>query len=125
MRATLTDNITGERIPVRSTTQHIAAEYGCAVWVDNANKAYFPCEEDHPPRYGIEMNDCERTRLEIGKAISAARNEAGITARSLAKATGVHYSNISRIESGDINATIDTLAKLCTALGVTLRIEYT
>ena len=48
------------------------------------------------------------------------RQAQGISQRKLAGATGVHQSEISRIERGVGNPTEDTLARLGRALGATL-----
>lgn len=43
-----------------------------------------------------------------------------ISIRALGEKSKVHYTTISRIESGRLNPTIGTLKKLAKALGVTL-----
>lgn len=40
MKAILTNNVTGERIRVHSTTEHPDSSYGQPVWVDDSNQAY-------------------------------------------------------------------------------------
>ena len=74
MRATLIDNITGERIQVRSTTRHPSSSYGFPIWVDADNNPY--CQCDLPcVRYTVEISDTDRRRKEIGDAIAKARAE--------------------------------------------------
>ena len=122
MRATLIDNITGERIPVRSTTRHPASSYGFPIWVDADNNPY--CQCDLPcVRYTVEMSVTDRRRKEIGEAIAKARAERGLTVRSLAKLSGVTAANINRIENGNYNAGIDIISRICAALGAELKIE--
>ncbi len=45
-----------------------------------------------------------------------------MTQRQLAQACGVHQSEISRIERGQISPTLDTLTRLAAPLGVRLAI---
>lgn len=58
------------------------------------------------------MNDRER----IGVRITELRNSRGLTTRQLAELCGVNYANISKIENGRYNVSIDILAKICNAL---------
>ena len=67
--------------------------------------------------------------LHVGKLYSystviAARIENNITQEELAQRTGIRQSNISRIESGAVSPTIETLARLASGLGKTLKIEF-
>lgn len=61
------------------------------------------------------------TRKAVGLAIAQARNAAGLSLRELEALTGIDNGHISRIEGGRMNVTLDTVAKLCEALG--LKIE--
>ena len=60
-------------------------------------------------------------RKNIGRQIKAAREAKGYTTRYLAKLTGLDQGHIVRIEAGRYGLTVDTLARLCDALG--LKIE--
>jgi len=51
--------------------------------------------------------------------IQEKRIEKGMTMRALAKASGVNISTLSRYQSGKINLTNETLAKVMNALGLT------
>lgn len=53
-----------------------------------------------------------------GKAIRHYREAAGLTQEQLAHAIGGHFSDISRLESGDANPTYSTVANVATGLGV-------
>jgi ribosome-binding protein aMBF1 (putative translation factor) len=55
-----------------------------------------------------------------GKAIRHFREAAGLTQEQLAHAIGGHFSDISRLESGDANPTYSTLAKVAAGLGVSV-----
>jgi len=67
--------------------------------------------------------DAERQRLfDVPRQLTAAREAAHLTQRQLAEACGIHQSEISRIERGQISPTLDTLARLTAALGVRLAV---
>jgi transcriptional regulator with XRE-family HTH domain len=55
-----------------------------------------------------------------GKAIRHFREAAGLTQEQLAHAIGGHFSDISRLESGDANPTFSTIAKVAAGLGVSV-----
>ena len=46
-----------------------------------------------------------------------------LTVRELAEASGVHYSNIAKIENGKYNVSVDILGKVADALGYKLTFE--
>ncbi len=56
----------------------------------------------------------------LGKNIRRIRIKKGISQEQLAMRTGVTQSHISRIESGNFNPTLDTIAKIAEALGKSL-----
>jgi DNA-binding XRE family transcriptional regulator len=56
-------------------------------------------------------------RNEIGNRIAQLREKKGMTQKELAEKSGILQNNISRIEAGRYNVTLDTLAKLSAALG--------
>ena len=58
--------------------------------------------------------------MQTGDRLNALRAEKGMSQYRLSKLSGVAQSMISGIESGDKNPTVETLAQLCNALGVTL-----
>lgn len=53
----------------------------------------------------------------IGKRIAEIRQAKGLSIRQLAKACGVNFANIYKIENGKYNVSIDILGKICEALG--------
>ncbi len=57
-------------------------------------------------------------RKSIGEELKSAREDAGYTLRDLAKMTGIAFNHIGRIEKGQYNVTLDTLALLADALGM-------
>lgn len=62
-------------------------------------------------------------RISIGEKIRELREQRGYSLRYLAKITGFSYDNISRIEHGRYNVTVDNLALLADALGAKLSLE--
>lgn len=63
------------------------------------------------------------TRKYIGQQLKEARDEAGLSIRQLASLTGVDKNQISRIEAGRANPTIDTITTLAEMLGLSIFIE--
>lgn len=59
-------------------------------------------------------------REEIGSELQTLRVQKGLTVRELAEASGVHYSNIAKIENGKYNVSVDILGKVADALGYKL-----
>ena len=59
----------------------------------------------------------------IGNKIAEARKKKRLTQKYVSEITGIDKTTISKIEKGKINATIDTIDKLCEAVGTTLRLK--
>lgn len=57
----------------------------------------------------------------ISKRIRATRKERGLSVRGLAEKVGVTRTTVHRYESGTVKPSIDTLATLSDALGVSMR----
>jgi predicted transcriptional regulator len=64
-----------------------------------------------------------KPRYEIISEIIKARTEQNITQEELAFRTGTQKSNISRLESGNYNPTLDFLFKVAKGLGKEIHIE--
>ena len=62
-------------------------------------------------------------RYEIISKIVEARKEKKMTQSDLAKKVGTQKSNISRLESGNYNPSLDFLIKVANCLGKDLRID--
>ncbi len=56
----------------------------------------------------------------IGEKLRTLRKAAKLTERKLAELAGVSQSAISEIEHGKKSPTLDTLLKLCSALGISI-----
>ncbi len=61
--------------------------------------------------------------IAAGEAVRAARLSKGLTQQELAAAAGIDQSDLSKIERGARNSTIDTLERIAQALGLQLHIE--
>lgn len=64
------------------------------------------------------MNERER----IGALLAQKRNEAGLSVRALADLSGISYQNITKIENGKYNVSIDILSKIAGALNCQIEI---
>ncbi len=61
---------------------------------------------------------------ELIKQIIQARTEQSLTQQELADRIGIRQSNISRLESGNYNPSLDFLKKIANGLGKELHIEF-
>ena len=68
-------------------------------------------------------DDIVNKRQAIIFKIVEVRLEKGLSQMELAKRTGMHRSNICRIESGRQNISLDTLIRIFDALGIDISIE--
>ncbi len=64
-----------------------------------------------------------KPRYEAIEQIIKARKEQNITQAELAKRVGTQKSNISRLESGNYNPSLDFLVKVSEALGKSLSVQ--
>jgi transcriptional regulator with XRE-family HTH domain len=63
-------------------------------------------------------------QYEIIRQIIKERNELNLTQKQLAERLGLNQSNISRLESGNYNPSIEFLQKIAEGLGKELHIEF-
>jgi transcriptional regulator with XRE-family HTH domain len=54
----------------------------------------------------------------LGQAIRATRHERGVPQEALAGRAGIDRSYCGAIERGEFNVSLDTIAKIATALGI-------
>ena len=59
----------------------------------------------------------------VGNAVAAARARKGISQKELSDLTGIDQSDISKIERGIANPSINTLSRIAQALGAKLQIS--
>lgn len=62
--------------------------------------------------------------MRIGDAIHLRRRYMKMTILELAKKSGVHRNCISRIENNTANPTLETLQKVCSAIGCELTFDF-
>lgn len=70
----------------------------------------------------LEKNSVE---YQLVRELIKARHELNLTQEQLAEMVGTKQSNISRLESGDYNPTIEFLSKVAHAMGKNLEIRLT
>jgi predicted transcriptional regulator len=71
----------------------------------------------------IKELDNNSIEYKVGREIIKARHELNLTQEQLAELVGTKQSNISRLESGEYNPTIEFLNKVAQAMGKTLEIR--
>ena len=71
-------------------------------------------------RKELKNNEAE---YKIIEEIILARKEKNLTQKDLAELVGTKQSNISRLESGNYNPTIDFLNKIASAIGKQLEVR--
>jgi ribosome-binding protein aMBF1 (putative translation factor) len=80
------------------------------------------------------MNPTERTEYdrayaaaklaaEVGERVRQAREAAGISQRELARRMGTSQAAVDRLEAGGVGATLTTLQRVATALGLTVIVD--
>lgn len=62
-------------------------------------------------------------RVRIGQLIALKRKERGMTQKQLSDLSGVSVQNITKVENGRYNVSVDILGKMCEAMGC--RIDIT
>lgn len=67
----------------------------------------------------INMN----IREQIGLQLMEARKKKQMTQQEVADKAGITRANLSRIEGGKYNASIDILSRVCDAIGVSITIQ--
>lgn len=66
----------------------------------------------------------EKQKLNLGYHIFLARERMGMSQAELAKRIGTKQSNISRLEQGNYNFTVEMLEKIARALDFRLKIQF-
>ena len=83
----------------------------------------FVQEQLKDPEFRAEYDALE-PEFAIILAISEARKSTGLTQVQLAAKTGIDQSDISRIENGEANPSLNTLKRLAAGMGMKLKIEF-
>ena len=64
-----------------------------------------------------------KLRINIGQQIGMLRKKHGLTIRELSELSGINSSNISKIENGKYNVSIDIIERICKSLGASVKID--
>lgn len=80
-------------------------------------------EELKDPELRAEYEALE-PEFAIVRAMLIARRDAGLTQTQLAARTGIDQSDISRIENGDANPSLNTLKRLAAGMDMKLKLEF-
>ena len=62
--------------------------------------------------------------FDVIKAIVNARTSQNLTQKELAKRTGINQADISKLENGTRNPSVNLLKRLADGMGMTLKIEF-
>lgn len=76
------------------------------------------------PEFKKEWDEME-PEFQLIKAMLKGREEQKLSQRELADRTGITQADISKIESGDANPTLDTLKRIASGLGMSLQLSFT
>ena len=121
MRAIIENKLTGDHIPVTSTTEHPASSYGQAVWVDSDNNPVFQVSL---PNKQYDVTDVEvDSRENMGQYLRYLRLKNGISIRGLAEKCGLVPTTIQNIEGGKYSPRLDVIQRILKQLNATLVIK--
>ena len=62
--------------------------------------------------------------MDIIKALIEARTSQHLTQKELSRRTGINQADISKLENGTRNPTVNLLKRLADGMGMTLKIEF-
>lgn len=71
-----------------------------------------------------EEYEALQPELDVIKAIIEARTSQNLTQKELAERTGINQADISKLENGTRNPTINLLKRLADGMGMVLKIEF-
>ena len=62
--------------------------------------------------------------FDVIKAMVAARTSQNMTQKELAERTGIHQADISKLENGTRNPSLNLLKRLAEGMGMVLKVEF-
>lgn len=62
--------------------------------------------------------------FDVIKAMVAARTSQNLTQKELAERTGIHQADISKLENGTRNPSLNLLKRLAAGMGMVLKVEF-
>lgn len=80
-------------------------------------------EQLKDPEFKKEWDALE-PEFQVIRAMIDARRQKHITQKELAEITGIAQSDISRMENGNANPSLQTLKRLAAGLGMALKVEF-
>ena len=80
-------------------------------------------EQLKDPEFKEEWDALE-PEFQVIRAILNARHEKNITQKGLAELTGIAQADISRMENGNANPSLQTLKRLAAGLGMAVKVDF-
>ena len=80
-------------------------------------------EQLQDPEFAKEY-EAIQPEMDIIKAIVDARTSQNLTQKELAARTGINQADISKLENGTRNPTVNLLKRLADGMGMSLKIEF-
>ena len=80
-------------------------------------------EQMKDPAFVQEYNDIQ-PEMDVIRAIVNARTSQNITQKELAERTGINQADISKLENGTRNPSVNLLKRLADGIGMALKIEF-
>ena len=72
----------------------------------------------------VKEYEAIQPELDVIRAIVDARTSQNMTQKELAERTGINQANISKLENGTRNPSVNLLKRLAEGLGMALKIEF-
>ena len=72
----------------------------------------------------VKESEAIQPEMDVIKAIVNARTSQNLTQSELAKRTGINQADISKLENGTRNPSINLLKRLAEGMGMNLKIEF-
>lgn len=80
-------------------------------------------EQLQDPAFKKEWDALE-PEFQVVRAMLNARKEKHMTQKELAEVTGIAQADISRMENGNANPSLQTLKRLASGLGMSIKLEF-
>ena len=71
-----------------------------------------------------EEYEAIQPEMDVVRAIVEARTSQNLTQKELAERTGINQADISKLENGTRNPSVNLLKRLADGMGMTLKIEF-
>lgn len=83
----------------------------------------YKAEQMRNPEFAKEYNSIQ-PEMEVIRALVDARTSQNLTQKQLAERTGINQADISKLENGTRNPSINLLKRLAEGMDMVLRIEF-